>query len=353
MSIARLKEFARLVRSGPGNEPDRLALLQEHERTVQARIADLDACLVIIHDKVVTYEKHLRDGTAAGLWSPALVPLIGQMDRRERRVALENTDESRNDSFRIGFYRGSHERRHADPPFRIEIPQADLDDLKDRLARTRWPQESPEQGWGRGVPLGYLKDLVAYWADGFDWRAQEAALNEIPQFMTTIDGQDVHFMHVRSPEPDAFPLILTHGWPSSPIEFRKVVERLTDPRSHGGDPADAFHLVIPSLPGYGFLRSHAARLGQPVQGRAGVGGADGQARLRAVRRSRHRRGWGSGGDAGDGRARPGHRHPPDGDQLDVPLRAAAGGRRALGVRPDQGRTVHTRPSRTGSATCTS
>ncbi|MEV4159757.1 epoxide hydrolase family protein [Nonomuraea dietziae] len=137
-------------------------------------------------------------------------------------------------------------------PFLIEIPQADLDDLKDRLARTRWPQESPEQGWGRGVPLGYLKDLVAYWADGFDWRAQEAALNEIPQFMTTIDGQDVHFMHVRSPEPDAFPLILTHGWPSSPIEFRKVVERLTDPRSHGGDPADAFHLVIPSLPGYGF-----------------------------------------------------------------------------------------------------
>ncbi|MFC7717429.1 epoxide hydrolase N-terminal domain-containing protein [Nonomuraea recticatena] len=86
-------------------------------------------------------------------------------------------------------------------PFLIEIPQADLDDLKDRLARTRWPQESPEQGWGRGVPLGYLKDLVAYWADGFDWRAQEAALNEIPQFMTTIDGQDVHSMHVRSPSP--------------------------------------------------------------------------------------------------------------------------------------------------------
>ncbi|MEV2268822.1 epoxide hydrolase family protein [Nonomuraea africana] len=137
-------------------------------------------------------------------------------------------------------------------PFRIEIPQADVDDLKDRLARTRWPQDSPEDGWSRGVPLGYLKDLTAYWADGFDWRAQEAALNEIPQFLTTIDGQDVHFMHIRSPEPDAFPLILTHGWPSSPIEFRQVIGRLTDPRSHGGDPADAFHLVIPSLPGYGF-----------------------------------------------------------------------------------------------------
>jgi epoxide hydrolase len=137
-------------------------------------------------------------------------------------------------------------------PFRIDIPQADLDDLKDRLARTRWPNELPGVGWSRGVPLGYLRDLAAYWADGFDWREQEAMLNAIPQSVTTIDGQDIHFLHVRSPRPDALPLILTHGWPSSPVEFLKVIGPLTDPAAHGGDPTDAFHVVIPSLPGYGF-----------------------------------------------------------------------------------------------------
>ncbi|MFF5243987.1 epoxide hydrolase family protein [Streptosporangium sp. NPDC000095] len=137
-------------------------------------------------------------------------------------------------------------------PFRIDIPQADLDDLGDRLARTRWPREVPGTGWSRGVPLDYLKGLVAYWGDGFDWRAQEERLNAFPQFVTGINGQDIHFLHVRSPEPDALPLILTHGWPSSPYEFLEVIGPLTDPRAHGGDPADAFHVVIPSLPGYGF-----------------------------------------------------------------------------------------------------
>ncbi|WP_436758618.1 epoxide hydrolase family protein [Streptosporangium sp. V21-05] len=137
-------------------------------------------------------------------------------------------------------------------PFHIDIPQADLDDLRDRLARTRWPRELPDTGWSRGVPLDYLKDLAAYWAGGFDWRAQEARLNAFPQFVTTIDGQDIHFLHVRSPEPDARPLLLTHGWPSSPYEFLEVIGPLTDPRAHGGDPADAFHVVVPSLPGYGF-----------------------------------------------------------------------------------------------------
>jgi pimeloyl-ACP methyl ester carboxylesterase len=136
--------------------------------------------------------------------------------------------------------------------FRIDIPQADLDDLKLRLRHTRWPSELPGTGWSRGVPLDYLKALVAYWADGFDWRAQEAQLNDVPQFMTTIDGQGIHFFHAPSPDPSALPLILTHGWPSSPIEFLKVIGPLTDPRSHGGDPADAFHVVVPSLPGYGF-----------------------------------------------------------------------------------------------------
>jgi pimeloyl-ACP methyl ester carboxylesterase len=137
-------------------------------------------------------------------------------------------------------------------PFQIDIPQADLDDLRARIANTRWPTAWQSGDWSRGVPLGYLRRLASYWADGFDWRAQEAALNAFPQFTTDIEGQRVHFLHVRSPEPDALPLIITHGWPSSPVEFTKVIGPLTDPRAHGGDPADAFHVVVPSLPGYGF-----------------------------------------------------------------------------------------------------
>ncbi len=137
-------------------------------------------------------------------------------------------------------------------PFRIEIPQADVDDLRARLANTRWAARPRLDDWSRGVPVEYLKELADYWADGFDWRAQESALNEIPQFVTDINGQTIHFFHVRSPEPNALPLIITHGWPSSPIEFLKLIGPLTDPRAHGGDPADAFDLVLPSLPGYGF-----------------------------------------------------------------------------------------------------
>jgi epoxide hydrolase len=137
-------------------------------------------------------------------------------------------------------------------PFRIEIPQADLDDLRDRLARTRWPDELPGVGWDYGVPLDYLKELAAYWGTGYNWRAWEAKLNAYPQFTTTIDGANVHFLHVRSPEANALPLILTHGWPGSIVEFLEVIGPLTDPRAHGGDPADAFDVVIPSIPGYGF-----------------------------------------------------------------------------------------------------
>ena len=140
-------------------------------------------------------------------------------------------------------------------PYRIHVPQADIDDLRDRLARTRWAPDLPGTGWERGVPAGYLRELTAYWADGYDWRAHEAALNAIPQFITTIDGADVHFLHVRSAEPDATPLMLLHGWPGSVVEFLDVFGPLTDPVAHGGDPADAFHLVIPSLPGYGFSLS--------------------------------------------------------------------------------------------------
>jgi pimeloyl-ACP methyl ester carboxylesterase len=137
-------------------------------------------------------------------------------------------------------------------PFRVEVPQADLDDLHQRLARTRWPDQLPGAGWDYGVELGYVKELCGYWRGGYDWRKHEAELNRHPQFTTTIDGTRVHFLHVRSPEPDALPLVLTHGWPSSVAEFLDVVGPLSDPRAHGGDPADAFHLVVPSVPGFGF-----------------------------------------------------------------------------------------------------
>jgi epoxide hydrolase len=136
--------------------------------------------------------------------------------------------------------------------FRIEVPQEDVDDLRGRLARTRWPAEVAGVGWSRGVPRSYLRELAGYWGTGYDWRAHEAALNAIPQFITTIDGQDIHFLHVRSPEPDALPLVITHGYPSSIAEFVGIIGPLTDPRAHGGDPADAFHVVAPSLPGFGF-----------------------------------------------------------------------------------------------------
>ncbi|WP_055478543.1 epoxide hydrolase family protein [Sphaerimonospora mesophila] len=137
-------------------------------------------------------------------------------------------------------------------PFRIDVPQAQLDDLAARLARTRWPDELPGVGWSRGVPVAYLKELAEYWRTGYDWRAHEAALNEHPQYVTAVEGQNIHFLHVRSPEPDATPLLLLHGWPGGVVDFLDVIGPLSDPRGHGADAAPAFHLVIPSLPGFGF-----------------------------------------------------------------------------------------------------
>jgi epoxide hydrolase len=132
------------------------------------------------------------------------------------------------------------------------VPQTDIDDLRDQLARTRWPDELPGIGWSRGVPLTYLKELVEYWRTGYDWRAWEAKLNHFPQFTTEIDGQTIHFLHARSPVPSALPLIMTHGWPSSIAEFVEIIGPLTDPGAHGGNSGDAFHVVAPSLPGFGF-----------------------------------------------------------------------------------------------------
>jgi epoxide hydrolase len=137
-------------------------------------------------------------------------------------------------------------------PFRIDVPQADLDDLKARLARTRWPDQLPGAGWDYGIPLDYVQELAGYWRTGYDWRVHEQTMNAFPQFTTAIDGQNIHFLHVRSTERDALPLIITHGWPGSVVEFMEIIGPLTDPRAHGADPADAFHLVIPSIPGFGF-----------------------------------------------------------------------------------------------------
>ncbi|WP_373691569.1 epoxide hydrolase family protein [Hyalangium versicolor] len=137
-------------------------------------------------------------------------------------------------------------------PFRVSIPQAALNDLKRRLAATRWPERETVNDWSQGVPLAKAQALIAYWRDRYDWRKFEARLNAFPQFRTQIDGLGIHFLHVRSPHPNALPIILTHGWPGSIVEFLKIIGPLTEPTRYGGRAEDAFHVVIPSLPGFGF-----------------------------------------------------------------------------------------------------
>jgi pimeloyl-ACP methyl ester carboxylesterase len=137
-------------------------------------------------------------------------------------------------------------------PFELAVPERELDDLRERLARTRWPERETVDDWSQGIPLAYVQDLCAYWAESYDWRRAEAALNAVGQFTTEIDGLGIHFLHARSPHEGALPLLLTHGWPGSVVEFLKVIGPLADPPAHGGDAADAFHVVCPSLPGYGF-----------------------------------------------------------------------------------------------------
>ena len=137
-------------------------------------------------------------------------------------------------------------------PFRIDVSDDLLADLQQRLAATRWPEGELVDDWSQGTPLAYVQEVCEYWADGYDWREREAALNRFAQFTTEIDGVDIHFVHTRSPHENALPLIITHGWPGSIVEFHKVIEPLVDPTAHGGDAADAFHVVAPSLPGFGF-----------------------------------------------------------------------------------------------------
>jgi pimeloyl-ACP methyl ester carboxylesterase len=137
-------------------------------------------------------------------------------------------------------------------PFKIDIPASELEDLKLRLERARWPEKEPCDDWSQGIPLDYTRELARYWATDYDWRRFEKKLNDWPQFTTNIDGIDIHFIHRRSPHENALPLIISHGWPGSIVEFHKIIDVLADPTAHGGSAEDAFHVVAPCLPGYGF-----------------------------------------------------------------------------------------------------
>jgi pimeloyl-ACP methyl ester carboxylesterase len=172
-------------------------------------------------------------------------------------------------------------------PFRIEIPQADVEYLHNRLASARWPGELPGVGWARGVPLGYLKDLAGYWRTGYDWRAAEAQLNNYPQFTTEIDGQRIHFLHVKSGQPGAKPLLITHGFPSSVAEFLHLIEPLVNPAA-----GQAFHVIAPSLPGYAFST--------PLSGTGWAMGRTAHAWIELMRRLGYQRYGAHGGDIGAG-----------------------------------------------------
>ena len=175
-------------------------------------------------------------------------------------------------------------------PFQVEVAQEDLDDLRRRIAETRWPSKELVTDRSQGVQLKTLKELARYWANDYDWRKAEAKLNALPQFTTEIDGVDIHFIHVKSAHENALPLIMTHGWPGSVIELLETVGPLTDPTAHGGSAEDAFDLVLPSLPGYGFS-GEPAELGWNV-------GRVGQAWAELMRRLGYTRYVAQGGDVG-------------------------------------------------------
>jgi len=192
---------------------------------------------------------------------------------------------------------------HGPVPFRIRVPDADLADLRERLARTRWADSPPRPGWDYGADPDVMRALAARWQRGFDWRAREARLNRFPQFVVEVDDQKIHFVHVRGKGPSPRPLIITHGWPSSFAEFEAIIPLLTDPGAHGGDPADAFDVVAPSLPGFGFSSSPAK------PGLASAAVADLWAALMADRLG-YGRFFAHGGDIGAGvTTRLGRRHP--------------------------------------------
>jgi pimeloyl-ACP methyl ester carboxylesterase len=219
-------------------------------------------------------------------------------------------------------------------PFQVEVAQEDLDDLRRRIAETRWPRRELVADRSQGVQLATVKALAKYWANDYDWRKAEAKLNALPQFTTEIDGLDIHFIHVRSPHEDALPLIMTHGWPGSVIELLDTVGPLTEPTTHGGDAEDAFHLVLPSIPGYGFS-------GQPRElgwdeGHIGVAWAE------LMRRLGYTRYVAQGGDVGAFVTDAMGRQAPEGllgIHLNV-LGAAVGLKDQLPAQSEQERAAH-------------
>jgi pimeloyl-ACP methyl ester carboxylesterase len=178
-------------------------------------------------------------------------------------------------------------------PFKVSVTQDTLDDLRGRLARTRFPDEVSEAGWDYGANLAYMRELVDYWRDGFDWRTQEEAINRLDHFRAEVDGFGIHFIHEHGKGPDPMPLVLTHGWPDSFFRFHKLVPMLTDPARYGGDPADSFDVVVPSLPGYGFSERPTER------GFTGERTADLFAKLMSEELG-YRRFGAHGGDVGSG-----------------------------------------------------
>ena len=175
-------------------------------------------------------------------------------------------------------------------PFRVNIPEAALVDLRNRLTATRLPEQETVSDNSQGVPLATVRKLVRYWANEYDWRKVEAKLNSYPNFITEIDGLDIHFIHVRSKHENALPVIVTHGWPGSIIEQLKIIDPLVNPTAHGGSASDAFHVVIPSIPGYGFSGKPTSTGWNPVSHRAGLDGLDEAPWLHAVRRAGRRLG---------------------------------------------------------------
>jgi epoxide hydrolase len=189
-------------------------------------------------------------------------------------------------------------------PFRVAVPEAELEDLRERLGRTRWPRPGTVDDWSQGVPTEYVRELCEHWRDGYDWRRLEGRLNALPQFRAEIDGVGIHFIHARSPEPGALPLVMTHGWPGSVLEFLEAIGPLTDPVAHGGAAADAFDLVIPALPGYGFSDPPPAPGWNPD--RVGAAWAELMGRLGYERYGAQGGDWGSAVSRGVARHDPEH-----------------------------------------------
>ena len=174
--------------------------------------------------------------------------------------------------------------------FDIDVPEDELVDLRRRIAATRWPEKETVEDDSQGVPLAMMQELARYWVTEYDWRKCEARLNALPNFITEIDGLDIHFIHVRSKHEDALPIVVCHGWPGSVVEQLKLIEPLTDPTAHGASASDAFHVVIPSMPGYGFSgKPTEHRLGSRAR-RQGLRRADEAARVHALRRAGRRLG---------------------------------------------------------------